>query len=99
MNLFENAIKYSPPHSTIKIFLKKRGNGVILSVVDEGAGIPAEEKEKIFLKFYRIGSEETQKTKGTGLGLYIVKYLVEKHGGKILVKDNVPKGSIFEVIL
>lgn len=99
LNLFENAVKYSPSSSTIKITLKEQGSGVILSVADEGAGISGDEKEKIFLKFYRVGNEETRKTKGTGLGLYIVKYLVQKHGGKILVKDNVPKGSIFEIIL
>ena len=99
LNLFENAVKYSPADSMIKIILKEQGNGVILSVADEGMGISEKEKENIFKKFYRVGSEETRKTKGTGLGLYIVKYLVEKHGGKILVKNNSPRGSIFEVIL
>ncbi len=99
LNLFENAVKYSPENSMIKIILKEQGNGVILSVADEGTGISEEEKKNIFKKFYRVGSEETRKTKGTGLGLYIVKYLVEKHGGKILVRNNSPRGSIFEVIL
>lgn len=99
LNLFENAVKYSPSESMIKIILKEEGNGVVLSVGDEGAGIPEEEKQNIFQKFYRVGSEEIRKTKGTGLGLYIVKYLVEKHNGIILVKNNSPKGSTFEVIL
>lgn len=99
LNLFENAVKYSPANSMIRIILKEEGNGVVLSVSDEGAGIPEEEKQKIFQKFYRVGSEEIRKTKGTGLGLYIVKYLVEKHKGTILVKNNSPAGSIFEVIL
>ncbi|TAL58016.1 MAG: two-component sensor histidine kinase [Bacteroidetes bacterium] len=99
LNLFENAVKYSPENSIIKIILKEEGNGVVLSVSDEGVGIPEDEKRKIFGKFYRVGSEEIRKTKGTGLGLYIVKYLVEKHNGTILVKDNSPRGSIFEVIL
>jgi|ERR1051326_2703340 signal transduction histidine kinase len=99
LNLFENAVKYSPENSMIKISLKEQGNGVILSVADQGIGISSAEKENIFKKFYRIGSEETRKTKGTGLGLYIVKYLTEKHGGEILVRDNTPRGSIFEVIL
>jgi K+-sensing histidine kinase KdpD len=99
LNLFENAVKYSPENSLIKIILKEEGNGVVLSVSDEGAGIPEEEKQNIFLKFYRVGNEEIRKTKGTGLGLYIVKYLVEKHKGVITVKNNSPAGSIFEVIL
>ena len=98
LNLFENAVKYSHENSMIKIILKEEGNCVVLSVCDEGTGIPEEEKEKIFGKFYRIGSEEIRKTKGTGLGLYIVKYLAEKHNGVILVKDNKPKGTTFEVI-
>ena len=99
LNLFENAAKYSPENSMIKIILKEQGNGVVLSIADEGAGISEEEKQNIFKKFYRIGNEETRRTKGTGLGLYIVKYLVEKHGGNIFVKNNSPKGTIFEVAL
>lgn len=97
LNLFENAVKYSPENSMIKIILKAEGNGVVLSVIDEGVGISEEEKENIFNKFYRIGSEEIRKTKGTGLGLYIVKYLTEKHGGNIMVKNNSPRGTIFEI--
>ncbi len=97
MNLFENAVKYSSADSPIIISLKKENHSIILSVVDEGSGISEIEKRNIFQKFYRVGNEETRKTKGTGLGLYIVKYLVEQHNGKIVVKDNLPKGSIFEV--
>ena len=98
LNLLGNACKYSPSGSTIKVALHEQGNGIILSVADEGSGIPDSEKENIFKKFYRIGSEETRKTKGTGLGLYIVKYLAEKHGARISVRDNKPKGTIFETI-
>ena len=99
LNLFENAVKYSPENSMIKIILKEEGNGVVLSVQDEGTGISEEEKQNIFKKFYRVGNEEIRKTKGTGLGLYIVKYLAEKHNGTVVVKNNLPKGTIFEVIL
>lgn len=97
LNLFENAVKYSTENSTITIRLKKQDHKLILSVADDGIGIPEIEKGIIFKKFYRIGNEETRKTKGTGLGLYIVKYLVEQHQGTITVKNNTPKGSIFEV--
>lgn len=97
LNLFENAVKYSPPDSTITLSLKKRGGHIILAVKDEGTGIPEEHKKKIFEKFYRVGSEETRKTKGTGLGLYIIRHLSEQHGGAITVRSNNGKGSVFEV--
>jgi len=98
LNLLENAVKYSPEKSQIKIELEKNNTNIILRFIDEGIGISDNEKENIFKKFYRIGNEETRNTKGTGLGLYIVKYLVEKHNGKIFVRNNSPKGSIFEII-
>ncbi|MDQ3047266.1 MAG: ATP-binding protein [Bacteroidota bacterium] len=98
LNLLENAVKYSDPDSTIRLTLKKKNADIVLSVSDEGHGIPADEKKKIFQKFYRIGNEETRKTKGTGLGLYIVDYLVEQHNGSITVKNNSPRGSVFEVV-
>ncbi len=97
INLIENAAKYSPPQSKIIIELKKEKGDTILSIFDEGPGIPEYEKKNIFDKFYRIGNEETRKAKGTGLGLYIVKHLVEQLGGKISVRNNIPMGSIFEV--
>ncbi len=97
LNLFENAVKYSPEDSTITIGLKKQNEKVILSVADQGVGISNEEKANIFQKFYRVGNEEVRKTKGTGLGLYIVNYMVEEHKGTIAVRDNSTKGSVFEV--
>ncbi|MGQ0827440.1 MAG: sensor histidine kinase [Bacteroidota bacterium] len=98
LNLFENAVKYSPENSTITLSLKKQNNKIILSIADQGVGVPEDEKRAIFQKFYRIGNEETRNTKGTGLGLYIVNYLVEQHGGVIIVKNNSPKGAVFEVV-
>lgn len=98
LNLFENAVKYSPEDSTIVVSLKKQNQKIILSVADQGIGIPDKEKETIFQRFYRSGNEETRKTKGTGLGLYIVDYLVKQHNGTISVKNNMPKGSVFEII-
>ena len=94
-NLLENAIKYSPDGSEININLSEENNVVSLSVSDAGEGIPDEEKENIFMKFYRIGNENTRKKKGTGLGLFIVKNLVLLHNGAIEVKNNSPKGTIF----
>jgi two-component system phosphate regulon sensor histidine kinase PhoR len=97
LNLFENAVKYSAEHSTIVAALKTQAGKIIFSISDEGIGIDSKEKVLIFQKFYRVGNEEIRKTKGTGLGLYITDYLVKQHGGSIAVKNNLPKGSIFEV--
>ncbi|MCT1523166.1 sensor histidine kinase [Sphingobacterium hotanense] len=96
-NLVENAVKYSPACGMIYVKLKEEGGNLIFSVADHGIGIPDDEKRLIFNKFYRVGSEATRKTKGTGLGLYIVRTVLQKHNASIRVKDNKPSGSIFEV--
>ena len=57
------------------------------------------EKKKIFNKFYRVGNEESRKSKGTGLGLYLTNKIVMQHKGRIIVKDNTPSGSVFEICL
>jgi len=98
-NLIENGWKYSPKESALEVSIQKNDNKIILSIADQGIGVPDKEKQNIFTKFYRIGNEETRRTKGTGLGLFIVKYIVEEHDGKISVIDNKPKGSVFRVEL
>lgn len=100
-NLIENAVKYSPSGKKIAVSLKSAptGDALLFSVADEGVGIANEEKRRIFDKFYRVGDEGTRKTKGTGLGLYIVKTVLEKHEAQIGVRDNHPTGTIFEVIM
>ncbi|MFM9051151.1 MAG: sensor histidine kinase, partial [Bacteroidota bacterium] len=99
INLIENAAKYSSAGSGIGIRLEQDNSSVMLSVADQGIGIPDKEKEKVFQKFYRVGNEETRNSKGTGLGLYLSGMIVKKHNGSIKVKDNSPRGSIFEVRL
>ena len=94
-NLIENAIKYSPLNSIIEINIESKNNKAIVSLKDQGAGIADSEKEKVFTKFYRIGSEETRSTKGTGLGLFITKSLSDLQGIQITISDNKPVGSIF----
>ncbi len=96
-NLLENAVKYSPSDSIITVELYHNDEEIILSVADEGHGVPDNEKGKIFKKFYRIGSESSRKTKGTGLGLYLTSKIIEQHKGSILVRDNSPQGSVFEI--
>ena len=75
------------------------GTTVLLWVEDHGDGIPPEEHEKIFERFYRRGSELRRKTQGVGIGLSIVKHIVEAHGGKIRVRSEVGKGSRFTIEL
>ena len=95
-NLLENANKYSEKCTVITCRLNK-ANGVRLQVKDEGCGISEEEKKNIFQKFYRVGNEQTRKTQGTGLGLYLCKKIAAYHGADISVTDNQPQGSIFTV--
>jgi two-component system, OmpR family, sensor histidine kinase CiaH len=95
-NIVENALKYSPIQSPVHVSLEK-GPVIKLSVIDQGSGIPDNEKKKIFGKFYRTGNENTRKTKGTGLGLYLSRKIAEDHGAIISVRDNRPTGSIFVI--
>jgi signal transduction histidine kinase len=96
-NLLENAVKYSPREGVITASLKKNEAVVELEISDEGPGIPDEEKKKIFSKFYRIGSEATRKTKGTGLGLYLCSKIADDHNADISVTNHTPRGSTFVV--
>jgi signal transduction histidine kinase len=96
-NLVENALKYSPREGMITITLKKEKRHILLSVKDEGPGIPDDEKKKVFAKFYRTGQEGTRATKGTGLGLYLCRKIADDHHATIKVTDNSPVGSIFTV--
>lgn len=98
-NLLENAEKYSPEGTVISITLTQSQGEALVSVGDQGPGIPEHEKSHIFKKFYRIGNEDTRRTKGTGLGLYIAHHIVSLHGGKIAVKSGPQAGAIFEVRL
>jgi signal transduction histidine kinase len=96
-NLLDNALKYSGKEDGVEIILKKEVEQIQLIIKDEGKGIPDEEKKKVFNKFYRVGNLHTKEAKGTGLGLYLSKKILEQHGGNIIVTDNEPKGSIFKV--
>lgn len=94
-NLIDNALKYSPKENPVHVDVIRQTDTVLLQVSDEGPGISATEKENIFRKFYRIGDENTRKTKGTGLGLYLTRKIIQQHNGHIFVMDNSPHGSIF----
>lgn len=96
-NLLENAVKYSPARSALSCSLKVENTHVVLNVADEGPGIPAEEKARVFEKFYRIGNEQTRSAKGTGLGLYLCSRIAASHHATIRIHENMPKGAVFTV--
>jgi signal transduction histidine kinase len=96
-NLIENALKYAPKSMPITVSISSENEQVLISVADLGKGIPIEERRKVFDKFYRMGNEKTRQTKGTGLGLYLVKRIAADHKGTIEIKDNLPQGSIFTI--
>jgi signal transduction histidine kinase len=95
INLLSNAEKYSDQNITI--LLKSDNKQVVLSIIDLGIGIAEADKQRLFDKFYRVGAEQTRKSKGTGLGLFIVRKLVHLHDATITVKNNHPIGTNFEV--
>jgi len=97
LNLLENAVKYSTDTKQVITELTNNNGVIQMQVKDLGIGISDKDKKYIFNRFYRVGNEDTRKTKGTGLGLYIVKQIIKAHHGDIRVKDNQPRGTIFEV--
>ena len=99
LNLLENAVKYSAQNPAIDVQLWQTPGAVHFEVADQGIGIADQEKKQIFEKFYRVGNEDTRKTKGTGLGLYIVEQIVKAHRGIITVRNNEPQGTVFAIEL
>lgn len=100
MNLLDNAVKYSNQGEVVITVKKTDRKKVEIRIKDSGAGIPPGELKRIFRRFYRVPNRLTQKTKGTGLGLFIVKSIVKKHGGKIRAEsEGEGQGSTFIVEL
>jgi signal transduction histidine kinase len=96
-NLIDNANKYAPVTEPIYIHLQSHQNMIQLIVKDQGPGIAAMDRNKVFEKFYRVGAETTRTTKGSGLGLYLCKRIAEFHNATIQLTTNTPTGSIFTV--
>jgi len=96
-NIVENSIKYSEQGKNITVELIAKSNNFILRITDHGKGIKNENKAHVFNKFYREENDLTRKTKGTGLGMFIVKHIVNKHKGTIQLKDNQTQGLIVEI--
>ena len=101
-NLLENATNYSPPKSHIVMSAERRGDRVLLSVSDQGPGIPDADLPRIFERFYRVDKARSRGARdpgGTGLGLAIVKHLVELHGGRVRVANKPGGGAVFTIEL
>jgi len=94
-NLIQNAVKYSPDGSKIRIFARKKPDCIVIGVRDQGNGISAEDQSRIFHSFQRLGLDQSGKVRGSGLGLMVCLRLVEAHGGRIWVESAPGKGSTF----
>ena len=98
-NLVENAIKYSPEDTKILVSSEEKSDRVVIQVADQGPGIPPDELQNIFMKFFRSKNAKSSPIKGSGLGLYLAKYFTELHKGNITVESNYGNGSTFTVEL
>ena len=98
-NLLDNALKYSPPGSSVEVQLAVAPRAATLTVTDHGIGIPLEQQDKLFTRFYRVTSDATRYQPGLGLGLYICNVIIESHGGTIRIDSEVGRGTTFVVTL
>jgi two-component system phosphate regulon sensor histidine kinase PhoR len=97
VNLLDNAVKYSPPGSAVSLEAERQAGGLVISVKDEGIGIPAEHLDRIFERFYRVDRSRSQASGGTGLGLAIVRHIALLHHGTVEVESRAGEGSVFRL--
>ena len=99
-NLLDNAAKYGGADKPVHVAVTRQGSWAAIEIRDQGIGLAAEEHEKIFQKFYRVGEEMVRQTEGTGLGLYLARELIRQLGGSITADSpGVGKGTSFRVTL
>ena len=95
INLLTNAIKYSPKANKLIVEVKKSGQEIIISVQDFGMGIPKEQQDKIFERFFRVKGNKEKNIQGLGLGLYIAHEIIKEHKGRMWVESRAGKGATF----
>jgi signal transduction histidine kinase len=95
VNLVSNAIKFSPPETTVTLSIQDQADQILFEVKDQGRGIPADQLETIFGRFQQVDASDSRQKGGTGLGLAISKSIVQQHGGKLWVESIVGEGSSF----
>lgn len=98
-NLLSNAVKFSPPNSTVSVMMKPENEGVTLSVIDHGRGIPSEKLEAVFGRFQQVDASDSRQKGGSGLGLAICRTIMMQHSGRIWAERNPVRGSTFRVFL
>ena len=98
-NLIANAIQYSPDGTRVGLGITRRGGAIEIAVTDQGVGIPEAERERVFERFFRVDSARSRETGGSGLGLSIVKHIVQNHGGQVRVWSQQGRGSTFTIRL
>lgn len=94
-NLLDNAVKYSPTNSIITIRLRQFYSYISVEIIDQGIGIPKEEYNQIFQRFYRGSHPLVKQTEGSGVGLYLTRRIIEEQGGTVSVKSAAGQGSVF----
>ena len=98
-NLLSNAIKFSPAGSTVRLECNSETNQAIFRVIDHGPGIPADRLESIVGRFQPVDASDSRRKGGTGLGLYLCRAIVERHGGNVWAESTLGQGSTFFVTL
>src|SRR5207248_2356163 len=99
VNLLQNAIKYSPQGGQIVVTVGREGGEAVVSVADQGIGVPAEEQAKLFQRFFRARNAATRHFGGLGIGLFVSHEIVQRHGGRFLVASESGKGAVFSFTL
>jgi two-component system sensor histidine kinase VicK len=99
LNIVGNAVKYTPNQGNVWVDVKRENKDILISIRDDGIGIPKEDKKRIFDRFYRVDKARTREMGGTGLGLSIAKHIAEAHNSNIIVSDEVQKGTEICIII
>jgi two-component system phosphate regulon sensor histidine kinase PhoR len=98
-NLLDNAVKYSNGKTDVTVALRRDGDWIVVAVTDQGIGIPRDEQRKIFDRFHRVSTGLVHDVKGSGLGLSIVRHIVDAHRGRVTVESRPGEGSTFSIHL